>query len=181
MSEIIFLNGTSSSGKTSISKCLKDLLPIPFLHLASDQFVEAGVLPKRVNDGGPFDWSINRPKFFDGFHLCLKSFADSGNNLIIDHIIESQKWYNQLELYFSRHTVFKVGIYCPVEILRQRENDRKDKEIGKRYIGESEFHLKHVHTYGKYNFEIDSSKQTPLESARIIMTAYNDFKIHSGV
>ena len=90
MAKVIFLNGTSSAGKSSISKELQNCLPEPFWHLASDQFIEAGMLPKRVNDGGPFDWRLNRPIFFDGFHRCIKALADAGNNLIVDHVIETQ-------------------------------------------------------------------------------------------
>ena len=35
---IIFLNGTSSSGKTSIAKALQQILDEPYLHCSADGF-----------------------------------------------------------------------------------------------------------------------------------------------
>jgi chloramphenicol 3-O phosphotransferase len=53
---IIFLNGASSSGKSTLARSLQATLAEPFLHIASDQFVAAGMLPPRRDDGGPFNW-----------------------------------------------------------------------------------------------------------------------------
>ena len=36
---IIFLNGTSSSGKTSIAKVLQDKLPVPYMHVSGLGFL----------------------------------------------------------------------------------------------------------------------------------------------
>src|SRR5258708_20337366 len=36
---IIFLNGTSSAGKTSIARLLQEQLPAPYLHIALDTFL----------------------------------------------------------------------------------------------------------------------------------------------
>jgi chloramphenicol 3-O phosphotransferase len=57
-----------------------------------------------------------------------------------------------------------VGIYCPIDVLREREQKRGD-----RYIGEAEYHLRHVHSFGHYDFEVDSSAQSPQESAKVIL------------
>jgi chloramphenicol 3-O phosphotransferase len=172
MADIIFLNGTSSSGKSTISKKLKERSDVPFWHFASDQLVEAGMLPKQISGSGAFDWHINRPKFFEAFHQCIKSIADAGNNIILDHIIESDAWFEQLLSLLADHDVFYVGIHCPIEILRAREELRGDKQIGNRYLGEAEYHLNHVHRYGTYDFELDSSLQSPDESAEIIFEAW---------
>ncbi|MDX1304670.1 chloramphenicol phosphotransferase CPT family protein [Photobacterium sp.] len=172
MAKMIFLHGTSSSGKSTLSKAIQKQSAIPFWHFSSDQFVEAGMLPKRVNDGGSFDWSKHRPLFFDAFHSCIKAVADSGNNLILDHIIESEEWFHYLQELLSNHDVFFVGIHCPIEILREREMKRGDKDIGNRYFGESEYHFKHVHTYSAYDYEIDTSKQSTAKSAEMVLSAW---------
>ena len=44
MANIIFLNGASSAGKSSIAKALQELMGSPFFHISSDQLVAAGVL-----------------------------------------------------------------------------------------------------------------------------------------
>ncbi|PSU50842.1 chloramphenicol phosphotransferase [Photobacterium frigidiphilum] len=172
MANIIFLHGTTSSGKSTLSQVIQKQSETPFWHFASDQFVEAGMLPKRVNDGGDFDWSKNRPLFFDAFHGCIKAVADAGNNIILDHIIESKEWFHYLQELLSNHDVFFVGIHCPIEVLREREINRGDGSIGNRYLGESEYHLKHVHTYSAYDYEIDTSSQPTEHSAEMVLSAW---------
>jgi chloramphenicol 3-O-phosphotransferase len=44
---VILLNGASSSGKSTLAKALQRALDEPFLHVSSDQFVVAGMLPDR--------------------------------------------------------------------------------------------------------------------------------------
>ena len=158
MAYIIFLNGTSSSGKSTLAREIQKQADIPFWHVASDQLVEAGMLPKRINDGGEFDWKINRPKFFNAFHSCIKSILLAGNNIILDHIIESQEWFKELQQELSEFDMFFVGVHCPLHIIQQREEQRSDRHIGNRYLGEAEYHLRHVHTYSPYDFEVDTSK-----------------------
>ena len=51
---IIFLNGTSSSGKTTILQALQDSLDEPFLDMGIDRFIR--MLPKRY---------LNRPLWDD--------------------------------------------------------------------------------------------------------------------
>ncbi|MCG9576289.1 chloramphenicol phosphotransferase CPT family protein [Vibrio tubiashii] len=173
MSKIIFLNGTSSSGKSTLAKQIQAQATIPFWHFASDQLVEVGMLPKRENNGGVFDWKFNRPKFFAAFHACIKSILDTGNNIILDHIIESDDWYDELKVILADHDLFFVGVHCPVSILRERELARGDRHIGNRYSGEAEYHLTHVHGYSEYDFELDTSTQAPIESAKIVLDAWS--------
>ena len=47
--KIIFLNGTSSSGKSSLARELQRRLPEPFLHLQLDAFIEMLPRPLGVN------------------------------------------------------------------------------------------------------------------------------------
>jgi chloramphenicol 3-O phosphotransferase len=42
---IIFLNGASSSGKSTLAKAMQQALPEPFLHVSSDHVVASGMLP----------------------------------------------------------------------------------------------------------------------------------------
>ncbi|MEM8532464.1 MAG: chloramphenicol phosphotransferase, partial [Chloroflexota bacterium] len=123
---------------------------------------------------GPFDWSINRPKFFDAFHACIVAIASTGNNIILDHVLESQQWHDDILKSLSNHDVFFVGVHCPIEILREREKNRDDQDVGNRYLGEAEYHLRNVHSYGVYDYEIDSSLQSPKESASLVISAWQD-------
>ncbi|HEX5304398.1 MAG TPA: hypothetical protein VFW50_46130 [Streptosporangiaceae bacterium] len=53
---IIFLNGASSSGKSTLAKAMQEGLPEPFLHVSSDHMVASGMLPARRDPDGPFAW-----------------------------------------------------------------------------------------------------------------------------
>jgi|GEM_PF-3541636 len=50
---VIFLNGVSSAGKTSIAKVLQRLLPEPYLHVPLDSF--EAMLPERYDESESFD------------------------------------------------------------------------------------------------------------------------------
>ena len=174
MPNIIFLNGTSSSGKSTLAREIQRQAEIPFWHVASDQFVEAGMLPKRVNDGGEFDWTINRPKFINAFHSCVKSILTTGNNIILDHIIESQYWFKELQQELATFDMFYVGVHCPLAVIEEREKQRSDRRIGNRYLGEAEYHLKHVHTYSAYDYEIDTGLGGIEENASKVLEAWRN-------
>lgn len=50
--------------------------------------------------------------------------------MIIDHVITSKRIFNQLkELLYPKH-LWLVHVTCPLEILRKREHERKDRCVG---------------------------------------------------
>ncbi len=46
--QIIYLNGPSSSGKTTLAKALQDAFEEPFLHVGIDKII--GWMPEKIND-----------------------------------------------------------------------------------------------------------------------------------
>jgi chloramphenicol 3-O phosphotransferase len=87
---IIFLNGASGSGTSTLAKAMQEPLPEPFLHVSPDHPGASGMLPARCDPDGPSGWwQQMRPRFFDGFHRCLPALAAAGNDLIVEHITES--------------------------------------------------------------------------------------------
>lgn len=165
--KIILLNGPSSAGKTTIARAIQQTIDQPFWHVASDQFVESRMLPGRRAEGGDFDWRIMRPRFFKAFHSCLPAIAGAGNNLVVDHVIEFADWMHELVDLLAPFDVFFVGVYCPLAELERRERARGD-----RMIGEARDHLAVVHSFGPYDYEIDSTDD-PSVNAQHIITAWN--------
>jgi chloramphenicol 3-O phosphotransferase len=45
---------------------------------------------------GEFSWAAQRQAFFDGFHTSLAAYANSGNNLIVEHILDTSGWLETL-------------------------------------------------------------------------------------
>ena len=129
-SRIIFLHGASSSGKSTIARPLQEALDTPFLYFSIDHFREAGMLPLAGIRSGKFQWSAMRKSFFDGFHRSLAAFASSGNDLIVEHIVETREWMFSLLTLLAPFDVFFVAVDCPLPELERREAARGDRPTG---------------------------------------------------
>lgn len=166
---IIFLNGASSAGKTTLGRALQQALDFPYFYFSSDQLVEANVLPEvdRNAQTGDRAWPIVRPRFFDGFHRCIAALASADNCLIVEHVLEFQSWLDDCVRLLAPFDVFFVGVHCPLVELERRERERGDRTIGE---GRSHL-LDGVHTWGVYDFEVDTSVRSPQENARLIKAA----------
>ncbi len=151
MSHIIFIHGASSSGKSTLAKAIQTRIEYPFWHISIDVLRDAGVLPIERFRSGEFSWHDAREAFFDGFHASLAAYADAGNHLIIEHILESDEWLKLLRRLLGHHDVFFVGLHCPLEVLVDREIARGDRPIGS---AKRDFESIHI---GKlYDLELDA-------------------------
>lgn len=92
MSQIIFLHGASSSGKSTIARELQARIEKPLWHISIDHLRDSGVLPIERFRNGDFDWTEVRAAFFDGFHASLAAYANAGNDLILEHILDTNGW-----------------------------------------------------------------------------------------
>lgn len=148
---IIFLNGTSSAGKSTLAKALRAALREPFCYYASDQLAEAGFRTIKHADAPD-----ERAKFFDGFHRSIAAFAEGGNDLIVEHIVEEASWWQQLQQLLEHLDTFWIGVHAPLA-----EIERRERERGDRSAGEGRYHLK-THDYCQYDIEIDTSQAQDL-------------------
>ena len=149
--KIILVNGASSSGKSTLCRALQASLDEPFWHYSIDHFRDASVLPMQRIENGDFSWSGMRAAFFEGFHRCLPALAQAGNNLIVEHIVETKAWMSRLVQLLAPFDVFFVGLHCPLSELEQRELQR-----GNRRVGEARQDYNVVHTFGTYDIEVNS-------------------------
>ena len=169
---VILLNGASSSGKSTLAKALQRALDEPFLYVASDQFVDAGMLPDRRDDSGPFAWWTQmRPRFFAGFHRCLPALADTGNDLIVEHVIEFPAWRDELSRLLAHLDVFLIGVHCDLD-----ELDRRERSRGDRRIGEGRGHVEDdlIHTFGPYDLEVDTTAGVSALLTESVLRAWHD-------
>ena len=126
MSQIIFLHGASSSGKTTLARTLQREAEVPFWHISIDHLRDSGVLPMQRFHDNDFDWSEERAKLFAGFHASLAAYADAGNNLIIEHILDTSGWAETLKRGLLNHDVLFVAVHCPTDTLcRKRSRARQ--------------------------------------------------------
>ena len=154
---IIFLNGTSSSGKSTLANALRSALEPQFHYYASDQLAQAGFRPS--------DWQTRtawREAFFHGFHRSIASFADVGLDLLVEHIVEETSWAEELATVLSPFDVFWVGVHAPVAELLRRERIRGD-----RWLGEAIEHSR-THSFCRYNVEVDTTDPIDANVTRIV-------------
>ena len=171
MSTIIFLNGTSSSGKTTLLKALQDKLPDPYLNMGIDKFI--WMLPSRYLDRPLWDDVLGNPvqsgpvglSLFSGMHHAIASTASRGNNVIADHVFVEKAWVDECASLFANMNAYLIGITCPLEVLEQREKDRKD-----RTLGQARLQFDVIHKYTKYDLELDTSKLSAEECADQVIT-----------
>lgn len=161
--KVILLNGASSSGKTTIAIELQRLLPEPFLHFSFDHLRDGNILPMERIRSGEFRWCEMRPAVFETYHRTLAAMAESGCNVLADHIIESEDWRAQLQGLLQPFDVFIVAVKCPPDVLQSRELQRGDRKIGDA--------LRDVETcydYCRHDLTVDSSLPAP-QNAKLII------------
>ncbi len=122
---IILLNGTSSAGKTTIARALRAKIDPGFCYYASDQLAEGGFRP--VDAAAR---KAGRSAFFEGFHRSIVAFAGAGIDLVVEHIVEEQRWADELAELLAGFDVFWVGVHAPMEEVERREALRGDREAG---------------------------------------------------
>lgn len=151
MSQIIFLHGASSSGKSTIARALQESIEKPFWHISIDHLRDAGVLPTARYKSGEFDWSSDRSAFFEGFHKSLSAYAEAGNNLILEHILDTPEWADDLRMLIGSHDVLFVAVHCPIPVLIERERRRGDRQPGS-----AERDQRLIHANRLYDLEVNS-------------------------
>ena len=172
--KIIVLNGTSSSGKSSIAKELQAVLSEPYLHLGIDTFI--AMLPSRYfGEQPPADegfWLVKGQsethirtgpvghRLVRGMYRSLAVLAATGNNLIVDHVVLDRQGLADLVEAVGEFPVLFVGVRCPLEVLIQRERGRTDRVVG---MAQAQYPL--VHRDCIYDLEIDTSVDGPAEAA----------------
>jgi chloramphenicol 3-O phosphotransferase len=183
---VIILNGTSSSGKTSIVKALQEVLDEPYLDAGIDKFLF--MLPKcYLNEPlwhQVFDYlyadPINRTglsikagpvghRVIAGMHRSIAALARAGNNVVADHVLLERPWLKECVEVLRGFRVWFVGVRCPLEVVEQRERERRDRTCGQ---ARAQFDL--VHAHGLYDLEVDTSISSPMDCALQIKRRMED-------
>lgn len=167
MADIVVLNGTSSSGKTSIARAFQEIAPRLFLNFSIDSILYS--LPEstieRIKRGGDIT-DLRFPELVRAFYTCVRELAALGHDLVIDHAVVSRAEAEMLLAAVERYRVFLVGLDCPLEVVVDRERGRGDRRPGL-----AAAQCERIHRWLEYDLVIDTSRATPHEAARQIVTA----------
>ena len=180
---VIVLNGTSSSGKSTLMRALQARLDGAWLGVGIDTVVFA--LPKRYLDqplwsevfryvdaepGAEAPFRIETgdlgQQLVDGLHRMVTSLADAGLSVIVDHVLLDPDWVVDLAGRLASHEVLFVGVRCPRDVVVVRERDRHDRTIGQALA-----QIDVVHRAGGYDLEVDTSVMSPEAAAEVVARA----------
>lgn len=160
---IIFLNGVTSSGKTSIVEALQERDDIFFYVVANDLFQEM-IGEKYLRENY---WKYLSEVIIMMYHTA-KLYSDMGKNVLIDGILverdEISPHYQRLLEILRDNPLDLVEVYCPLDICRKRNIIRGD-----RYENQSDEQYELLAKNIKYRLRVDTSLYSPSECADIII------------
>ncbi len=177
---VIVLNGTSSSGKSTLTRALQARLDGPWLGVGIDTVVFAlpgryldqplwsdvfRYVPAPPGDAAPFRIETGElgHRLVEGLHGMVATLAGAGLSVIVDHVLLEPGWLPDLAARLAGFEVLFVGVRCPLEVVVERERSRRD-----RTLGQAAAHHDVVHRAGGYDLEVDTSILAPESAADAI-------------
>jgi len=160
---VVYLNGVSSAGKSTLARALVGLMKEPYCLVSMDQF--EGMAARRFPLPGA-------DQFYDDclvplIHHAAASFARARLGVVLDVVVTKGEWLRDAARSLDGHRVFLIGVRCDVDELRRRERER-----GNRRIGVAERQLAYVHKAVEelcgYDFEVDTTHMAAEECAQLI-------------
>jgi len=159
---IVVLNGTSSSGKTSLGKALQALAPQEYLHVQLNAYRDmepVGYFSRERSE----TWPMRVAALCRAMHSTVIEFSDHGQNVIFDHVLSPDAWHYLLEDFQGRRPLL-IRVHCEVEELLRREQARGDREHG---LAQSQ--AERIHEDREYDLSIDTSHSSPSECAATLL------------
>lgn len=189
---IIFLNGSSSAGKTTLAVMLQQLLPEPYQHIALDQFRDG--MPGRFRglnapEGTPGALGLNvvpvemngelitriafgahGEQVLRGMRRAVAAFARAGNHVIVDDLLFKPEYLHDYAMAFTGLDAWLIGVRCSLDEVNRRESHRSG-----RFPGTARSHFDEVHAHGAgYDLEVDTSHARPRACAEQIIERLSD-------
>lgn len=160
---IIFLNGVTSAGKTSIVEALQERDDIFFYVVANDLFQEM-IGDKYLHENY---WKYLSEVIIMMYHTA-KLYSDMGKNILIDGILvereEITPHYLRLLEILKNNPLDLVEVYCPLDVCRKRNIVRGD-----RYENQSDEQHELMAKNIEYTLRVDTSLFSADECAEIIV------------
>ena len=158
--QIILLNGPSSSGKSTLARVLQTMImnerPERYEVVSIDDYLEMSPT-ETIYEDDVFEISEN---------ICRRALEllGEGSGVIIDHVITSERIFDELKEQLSSFKMRMVRVTCSLDILRARELER-----GNRSPGSAEASAEYLYPKEGYDLVIDTGVKTAEENARLII------------
>lgn len=169
--QVIVLNGGSSSGKSGIARCLQAVLPDPWLVFGVDTLIQAMPVSSQTSAAGiefAADGEVIVGPEFRRLEAAwiegIAAMAHAGTRIILDEVFlggaaSQQRWKKAL----ATLQVLWVGVRCERAVAAGREIARGDRVIG---MAASQAEV--VHQGVVYDLQVDTTRTEALGCARAI-------------
>jgi len=161
--KIIYLNGVSSTGKTSIARVIQDTADEFFYLIGSDILMYMVGEKHRLTNYVKYEYEM----FLNMYHIA-KLLSDMGKNVIIDCALfetpELPNHYQKMKNIFNNNFMLTVNVTCPLEVCRERNLKRGD-----RYEFQSYEQDKIIDKTVTLDFTVDTNKHSSEECAKMIL------------
>jgi len=155
---VVVLNGTSSSGKSSLAGALQQRMDQPWFHLPIDRW---HTMRGPVVGDEPFDRVFQRTVL--GFLASVGAMARAGNHVIVDVVLGERWRLRELLAAAAGLDLVLVRVFCPLEELVRREHDRGNRTAG---IAAMQYPL--VHAGIDHDVTVDTSTASPEACAEVV-------------
>jgi chloramphenicol 3-O phosphotransferase len=171
VTNVIVMNGGSSSGKSGVIRCLQHVLPDPWLALGTDTMVDALPASMRSGDAGlgiGGDGEVTVGTAFRELEAAwiagVAAMARAGARVLVDEVFlggaaSQQRWRAAL----AGLDVLWVGVRCERTVAAGRELARGDRVAGMA-VRQADL----VHEGVVYDLEVDTTRTEALACARVI-------------
>jgi chloramphenicol 3-O phosphotransferase len=169
--DVIVLNGGSSSGKSSMARCLQIVLPRPWLTLGVDTLIEA-MPPELEGQGAGLTFDADGgvavgPEFRRleaAWYGGIGAMARAGVGVIVDDVfLGGGVSQDRLQSALEAVDVLWVAVHCDPTVATEREGRRSDRIPG---MAASQAEI--VHHGVRYDVEVDTTSASPMECARTV-------------
>ena len=169
--QVIVLNGGSSSGKSGIARCLQAVLPDPWLAFGTDTLVQAMPMSLRTSAAGievGHDGEVIAGPEFRTLEAAwiagIAKMAHAGARIIVDEVFlggpaSQRRWKNAL----GALSVLWVGVRCDAAVAAGRELARGDRVPG---MAAAQAEL--VHRGIAYDLQVDTTNAEAMACAQAI-------------
>ncbi|HEX2851384.1 MAG TPA: AAA family ATPase [Acidimicrobiales bacterium] len=170
---VIFLNGSSSAGKTTLSWALREVLPDTWLALGIDTFIYSA--PFRLfgtEEGHRF---VDGPRLVSGpeflrlnraWHRAAVTLLEEGFDLIVDEVLFDAAIRDDWLQVLAPYDVLWIKVWCEPETCEERASRRGDRMPGMARLQAAE-----VHDGVPYSLEVDTTATDTGTLARTIAAA----------
>ena len=156
----IVLHGPTSAGKSSIAKALQVNSPTPVFHIAMDAF---SCMSNRADMRSDEEREQAFRLHCRNLQSTLRNVAASHFDIVVDLVLRDEGELAACFAALSPRPTFLIGVFCPLEILEERERAREDRGNG---MAREQFG--HPAFKREYAMKIDTSGVLPKEAASAI-------------